>query len=183
MKPVITPTPVPGDNYGAADYETLEARAVGHRHASNSELAAQPAGIDSVSWVAAAGLASATLVLVDSNHDWRDRWITGFATDLSAAASRPGGATDYLNQPPPTLFGGYTRTGGLSNATTGAGVTNGNPPVWATGAGGTSTAITVVTNVLLYADPSTGALYLFNNTFNPVNYWLRITATADLGRH
>lgn len=181
MKPVISPSPVPGDNYGSTDYATLEARAVGQRHGSGSELAAQAAGIDGVAWVSATGVANGTLALVDANHDWRDRAVTGFAYDLAAAANRPGGATDHNNWPPPTVFGGYTRTGGLSNVATGAGVTNGNPPVWATGAGGTSSAVTVASNILLYADPSTGALYLYNATVNPQHLWLQLSATADLG--
>lgn len=183
MKDVISPDPVPGDNLGAVNFATITERAVGQRHGSGSELTAETAGLDGVAWVKAAGVTNGQLALIDANHDWRDRVIHGFVVDLAAAANRPGGAADYNNWPPPTVFAGYTRTGGLSDVGTGAAVSNGNPPVWGTGGGGTSTAITVATNILLYCDPTSGALYLYNATVNPQHLWLQFSATADLGRH
>lgn len=181
MQNPIVPDPVAGDVLAAADFDVIVARAAGQRHASASTLSAAPSGIDGVAWVKTAGIVNSKVALLDANHDWRDRVIHGFATDLGAAAYQPPGANFYFNYPPPTAFSGYTGVGGLSNTTTGAAVSDGNPPTWGTGAGGTSTAITAATNVLLYVDPTTGALYAYNATVNPIFYWFHVTATAKLG--
>ena len=181
MQNPISPPPVAGDSLAAADFDTVVARAVGQRHASTSTLAAATAGVDAIAWIKTAGINNSKLALLDANHDWRDRVIHGFASDLGGAANQPQGAAYYNNWPPPTAFSGYTGVGGLSNTTTGAAVSDGNPPTWGTGAGGTSTAVTVVSNVLLYVDPTTGALYAYNGTVNPIFYWFQVTATAKLG--
>lgn len=181
MKNPISPAPVAGNDLAAADFNTIVARTVGQRHGSGSTLASATAGIDGVAWVKTAGIANGQLALIDDNHDWRDRVIHGFVTDLAAAANQPSGAAYYNNWPAPTVFNGYTGTGALSNVGTGAAVSNGNPPVWGTGGGGTSTAVTAATSVYLYADPTTGALYAYNGTVNPIFYWFQISATADLG--
>jgi hypothetical protein len=181
MKNPIVPDPVAGDSLAAANFDTIVARTVGQRHGSASTLAAATAGLDGIAWVKTAGVTNGQLALLDANNDWRDRVIHGSIVDLSAAANQPQGANYYNNWPPPSLFAGYTGTGALSDTGTGAAVSNGNPPVWGTGGGGTSTAVTAATNVYLYADPTTGALYIYNATVNPIYVWLQLSATADLG--
>lgn len=181
MQNPISPPPVAGDDLAAADFNAVVARAVGQRHGSTSTLAAATAGVDGVAWVKTAGINNGELALLDANHDWRDRVIHGFVTDLAAAANQPQGVAYYNNWPAPSTFNGYTGTGALSNVGTGAAVSNGNPPVWGTGGGGTSTAVTAATSIYLYADPTTGALYAYNSTVNPIFYWFQVTATAKLG--
>lgn len=190
MKPVISPSPVAGDPYAAADYVLLEARATGVRHASASELSAQGAGEDAVHEVLAAGFANAVPTTIDANHDWRDRVVTVEAFDLVAAANRPGGATDYtdwstLGAGSPALRMGYLGTGAYSNVAVNPAVAvgAGAPPVAATGVGGTSYMLSLGANIFLYCDPTTGALALYNNTGAALHLWLRVHATADLGRH
>lgn len=184
MQPIIVPDPVKGDNYEAADYLALQARAVGCRPASAGEISNATdahAGLDGVTFMVNGGVANGTLALVDSSIDWRDRVLACEVSDLTANANRPGASTDYTDWPAPTKARGYTGTGALSNATTGAAVSNGNPPVAGAGVGGRSYRITIGATVYLYADPTSGALYLYNGTFNPVYVWLNIDATADLG--
>ena len=78
----------------------------------------------------------------------------------------------------PTLHHGYTGLGALGAAS--ATVVNGVPPV---PAAGTSWALQLNTDVWLYADPSVGALYLYNNSGTAIRRpILTVTASGTTGK-
>ena len=116
--------------------------------------------------------ATATLSLIDSGNDWRDRVIWG---SIWLTTVRIGQGTDInLNDTslaiPQVNFMGYTGIGAYSNITTGAAVANGAIPLNGAGAF-RSYAVTLyaedvtltATRAWLYCDPTSGALYLYNN--------------------
>lgn len=178
-------TAVAGTNASAADYNTLQARARGQRPSSGGELGASVGlGTDTVIDQRAAGFANATPTKIDGNHDWRDRVIWARYCNLTAAANRPGGANDWTDWSTlggiSTAVAGYTGTGGLDAG--GVNPTAGNPPVAAAGPP-TSYLVTVLANVWLYVEASTGHLYLYNNTGAALHLWLEVEGSADLGLH
>jgi hypothetical protein len=136
---------------------------------SNNALASQADGIDARIWSHAAGaLATGTLVQLDDSIDWRDRVVFGCYVDAAAATNMVGGATDYFfatGANTMRFFHGYTGTGALSNVATGAAVSNGNPPVAGTGAGGTSWSVELnaSSDLFLYTQAN-GRLYMYNAT-------------------
>jgi hypothetical protein len=80
-----------------------------------------------------------------------------------------------------SFFHGYTGSGGYSNITTGAAVSNANPPVAGAGAF-RSYRVEVASNVYAHADPTTGSIYLYNNsgaTIYPTLFWW---ASGDTGK-
>lgn len=135
-------------------------------------------------------VADATAVLLDDSTDWRDRWVEGVCAQVGAN-DRMGQSTDYnLNTPTVTsvarcTFGpSYTGRGAYSNLTTGAAVSNGNPPL--NGAGVYRSEAPVVDDfnagsVFVYAHPSTGALYLYNNAGGALYLIVRVTGTGSTG--
>lgn len=175
-------TAVAGTNASSADYNTLQARAFGMRPASGGELAGTE-GVDGVHAQLGTGFPNATPKLVDERHDWRDRVLKVVYCNLSAAANRPGGATDYVDWS--TLGGisttlGYTRLGAYDAG--GLEPSAGNPPV--PGAGPpASAAVQVFANFWLYADPSDGRLFAYNATGADVHLFFWIESTGDLGAH
>lgn len=182
MKSVIDP--VAGDLYQSADYETLEERAQGVRRASESDAsAASTDGADEVVYFSgASGLADATVHLLDDEHDWRDRIVTVGCVQLGSAAVRPKGASSYTDYGTLTQSdlvgwlgdGAYSNVGGAGTA-----VSNGNPPLAATG-GVTSYRLTVLASTFLYASPTTGALYLYNATGGAIHVLLTVKGFGAL---
>ena len=190
MKSVFDP--IAGEEYPAANYETFQARARGCRPADGGEidsLTDARQGSDAVFCQRATAFAVHDLAVIDTKHDWRDRVLTVSIFDLGAANARPGGAADYtdwgsIGAGVPAICQGYTGTGALSDVGTGAAVSAGNPPLAATGGGGTSYRVKFPgVNVYLYARPSDGALCLYNDTLNALHLFLTIDSTAKLARH
>ena len=136
-------------------------------------------GRDTIEWMYdTATLADATQVKVDGEIDYRDRLLTVTYKIPSGADQEPGGANDYLLDYQPTLHHGYTGLGALGAAS--ATVVNGVPPV---PAAGTSWALQLNTDVWLYADPSVGALYLYNATGSAIRRpILTVTASGTTGK-
>ena len=189
MKDVITP--VPTDTYAAADYNELQDRCRGIRPGSgggNAFTGAEAKGEDAVVYCEGnADLAHhAAPVLIDDNHDWLDRWIRFRGVLLiTGAVQVPGGGFDYLEQGAYVQLEGcgYTGTGGLD--ATGAAPSAANPPDEGTVAGpATSYRVPLeATNLYLYADTATGALYLYNADGYSRRVFLEVTGTSDLGGH
>jgi hypothetical protein len=126
-------------------------------------------------WQADTQLTSGTLRLLDDSADWRDRRVavTFTRTAQTARVGQSGSPGDTAindvtsSGPARSSSAGYTGIGAVSNITTAAGVSNGNPPLNAVGAN-RSYAITVddlgAAPVYLYCDPTTGHLYLYNDS-------------------
>jgi hypothetical protein len=179
MEPVISP--VAGDQYPAADYETLQQRAIGMRLANYSGAAAgSEEGGDCVTWWRAAGLVATDRVQIDTAHDWRNRVIEVAAVTFASADQRPRGSASYVDWGTLTQgrVVGWLGSGGYSNVTgAGTAVGFGAPPLAATG-GVTSYRVTVATNIYLYVDPTTGGLYAYNANGSDVHLALIVRATG-----
>ncbi len=178
MKSVIDP--VSGDQYNGADYELLEGRAQGARHASESDAnAGSVDGVDEVLFFSgASGLLDGTTNLLDDEHDWRQRVVDVRVVVLTTAAVRPGGGSDYTDYGTLTQASvtGWLGDGGYSAvAGSGTAVSNGAPPV-AASSGVKSYRATILASVYLFADPTTGALRLYNASGGTLH--LLITAKA-----
>ena len=190
MKKVVTC--VPGALAASADWNNIQERARGLLAAAQNNDLSGLEGTDGFVHQADASLATATLRLVDDTIDWRDRIVSGWFARVGANDC-VGQSTDYnLGDPAATSValstfeGEYTGTGAYS-ATGGSGtaVSNGSPPVW--GASGVrSTAIVVDAHgsgyVYLYADPTTGYLYVYNNSGSSLYWVLFVEATSDTGK-
>ena len=190
MKKVVTC--VPGALAASADWNNIQERACGLVTASENNNLSGIKGSDAAVHQADASLATGTLRLLDDENDWRDRIVSGWFARVGAN-DRVGQSTDYnLGDPAATsvaistFTSEYTGTGAYS-ATGGSGtaVSNGNPPVW--GASGVrSTAIVVDAHgsgyVTLYADPTTGYLYVYNNSGSSLYWVLFVEATSDTGK-
>lgn len=174
------------DQIASADLNTWQDRNAGVRAGSGAAYAGTAtSGSDEVHAQETAGYANADLTLVDANHDWRGRTLFVQSTSFASVNDLPGGSADYGDWAATGTFAagaGYSGTGAYSNVGAGpAAVSAGNPPLAATGGAGTSYRVTVTTNVWLYADPTTGALYLYNNTGAAWIAWLQVKGTAALG--
>lgn len=164
---------------------------------SNNDLSALAAGVDAVLWQPTAALANATLVTLDTDKDWRDRYVLCFTLALDNLNKRIGQSNDYLCNND-SLAGqffayGYLGTGALSNTTTGALVTNGNPPAArGTGAGGTNYFVSLFysgsggPDLRLYAEPTAGggagSLRLYNSSGASVQPIVAVLAFGDSGK-
>lgn len=136
-------------------------------------------GFDTLQWMYdTATLANATLVKVDGLIDYRDRLLSVAYKVPGGADEEPGGGNDYLFDYVPVLRIGYTGEGGLGAAS--ATIVNGVPPVPAST---TSWALQIDTNVWLYASPTTGELFLYNNSGGALRRpILTVTASAVTGK-
>lgn len=118
-------------------------------------------GCTSIVWMRGGGsnvVTAGNLCVVDASIDWRDRLITVDYAELGFGVS-PVNTNDYLLDVTTDRRVAYTGTGALGAAS--APVAAGVPPVPASG---TSWACQIVTNVWVYAVPSTGELALYNGT-------------------
>lgn len=170
-------TYVPNQQVLAAELNTLQTYAAGDANNTHTTLGL---GSDTIEWMySSATLGVASLVKVDGAMDYRDRLLTVLYAIPGGANEEPGGGNDYLNDFAPTVRKGYTGTGARDAGGVNA-PSAGNPPVRA---GGVSWAMQLDTGVWLYADPSAGALWLYNDTAgalrSPV---LTITASAPTGK-
>lgn len=124
-----------------------------------------------------AEVTTGNLLVIDASQDWRDRVVMAMGW-LTISAQRIGQADDYAMNDPALgvrqfMQIGYTGTGGVSNLTTGAAVSAGNPPL--NGAGversyapvlyRTATGPSTYENFYLYADgTSAGELCCYNES-------------------
>lgn len=175
-------TPLP-----AADMNGIQDRAVGlvKSDASGNDLTALADGMQGILFqmATAGGLANATLIQVDAaTIDWKDRFVWGTLVRLTSDNERIGQSVDYRFGYGATIthFAGYTGLQALSNVTTGAAVSNGNPPLHDTGAGGTSWAVDITSNIHLYTQDS--KLYLYNNSGATIYPVLIVFASGDTGK-
>lgn len=162
----------------SAFLNSLQDRALGALPANlsgalaNALAATAGLGRHGVSFVADTTLAAGTLAQLDDSIDWRDRLLTGELYAVSAGR-QPGGASDYLLNDPTAsapmgrLFG-YTGTGAYASTAATTAVSAGVPPVNGAAAVRSYAVHALTTDgtvwLYLYADPSTGVLYAYNNT-------------------
>ena len=183
MEPLVNTftinSPVP-----SADLNEIQQRATDLRPSDNFNFYANlgtalPDGATCRLWLALSGvLNDTTSASIDASIDWRDRVLTTQYSTGATAAELPGSADDYLFDYAVTTRRGYTgrgayRSGGVLAPSTG------NPPAPASTV---SWAMTVATNVFLYAHPTSGELYVYNasggNIFMPQ---ILVFATAPTG--
>lgn len=144
----------------------------------------------------ASPVATATPTLLDDGTDYRDRFVRA-VTVFPSAAQLPGGANDYeLDDPYAGPYSAsvswkYLGTGAVSDLATGAAVAAGQPPVLGAGVF-RSYRVSLTTHLdasssaqvgpWLYADPTTGALYVYQATGGSIALALHISVTAKTGK-
>lgn len=147
-------------------------------------------GADGRWWTSpTAGVADATLRVIDTSVDWRQRRIWGVFRRLGAADQRPGQANDHAPNDP--AWTGATRpfeswTGGGGVGAAGAVVANGTPPALADNqfAAVLDDLGTAADRIYLYARPSDGALCVYNDSGAALHAELRVWgagASASVG--
>ena len=160
-------------------------RAAGFSPASQNNYIANgatvtPDGSTEVAWllgISADNVATGNFVVVDDSIDWRDRIVVADYVPLTSNARYPGQADDYLFDFALTRRCGYTGLGGLDADSVAPSADH--PPVPAST---TSWALQVVTNLWLYAQPSTGELALYNDTGSTITVpMLFVRCTAKTG--
>ena len=136
-----------------------------------------------------AGVADGTVAVLDASIDWRLREVWGRFRHLEAAAQRQHGADAWQVDDPARAVGVRWFDGNTGAGAYGSGMTNvadGTPPVVASG----SLAILLdegassSDRVWLYADPTTHALCLYNDSGATLHAELRVYgsgASASLG--
>lgn len=166
MDPVVK-TWTPLQQVASADLNNIQANAVGLRIASlNNDDSATVKGAQWFDWQDSGSVALGTLVAIDDIVDWRDsKVLVHWRASTTTQNTRPGGANDYLYSDGGSGITQGTITGYLGVGALDAGGVNapsaGNPPV---PAATTSYAVKLFTSVWLYAHPTTGDLYLYNDT-------------------
>ena len=145
----------------AAELNDIQDQAVGTvPGVTGSVLVAAPPGMLVCNWIQSGALADGTLALLDDTNDWRDFMLYIQYIPLSGGASEPNSSNDYLYSLTPTLIAGYTGRGAYRSGGVLA-PANGNPPVIGSEV---SWATQVVTDLWVYAHPTTGNLYVYNDT-------------------
>lgn len=182
------------DDVESADLNAIQKLTRGARLASdnNNLTSADARGGSLLRWQADTALATATARLIDDSADWRDRWVRVLfvrtsQTQRMGQGGSPGdvGANDVSSSGPArSTSQGYTGIGAYSNTSTSASVSNGNPPLNAVGTA-RSYAITVddlgTLPVYLYADPTTGALYLYNDSGSSLWPYVEVDFSGAVG--
>ena len=167
---------VPNQQVNASELNALVTAGVGDANNAHTSLGD---GADSVQWMySGVTLGIGALVKVDGLLDYRDRLLTVLYKVPSSVDEWPGSGNDYSLDYTPISRIGYTGRGALDAAS--ANPTAGNPPV---PAATTSWAVQIDTNVWLYADTLTGALWLYNGTAGTLRTpILTVTASAPTGK-
>ena len=173
-------------NLWQANAMAMRAANAGGNHFPSSA----PQGVDAIMWENISGVPNNTLIEVDSN-DWHDRIVWGSAFAFSSAASLVGETTDYnydatLSSTVYSTFEGYVGRGGWSNtAGSGTPVSNGSVVTRGTTSGGVTSWYVNLKSpdglLMLYTDPTTGALYLYNATGATIYPSLRLHFTGATG--
>ena len=167
MDPIVK-TYSPNQQILDTDLNNIQANAVGLRIASqNNDDSATVIGAQWFDWQDSGSIALGTLIQIDDVVDWRDcKVLIHWRASTTTQNTRPGGANDYLYSD--IAGSGITEgtiTGYLGLGAYASGGVNppsaGNPPVPAATA---SYAVEIFTSVWLYAHPTTGDLYLYNDT-------------------
>ena len=159
-------TYVPNQQVLAAELNDLCTRAVGFQPADQNNFYATgalllPDGLSALEWMTVSlVIPNGVLFIIDSSLDFRDRVITSHYCTGDSDAEKPGSADDYLFDYVVTVRKGYTGRGAYQSGGVLA-PSAGNPPVPASAV---SWAMTVSSGVYLYAHPTTGALYIYNDS-------------------
>lgn len=180
------------DDVASADLNAIQDRARGAVPSSedNDFATSYAKGSTGLVWQSLATIANADIFLLDASADWRDRLVSGAFTRVGAN-DRLGQSTDYTCNDPTasparTTFKGYTGSGAVSNLTSGASVAAGSPPL--NGAGTHRSYAVVIDdlstsgNIFLYADPTSGELFLYNASGAAVHGLLEVDLSGDLNK-
>lgn len=184
MDPIVE-TYSPNQQVLADDLNSIQANAIGLRIASqNNDDSATVVGAQVFDWQRSGTVAIGGLVAVDDIVDWRDcKVIVHWRVNATTQNTRPGAANDYLYGDLATTTEG-TRIGYLGLGGFAAGAVNppsaGNPPVPAAAA---SYALELFTDFWVYAHPTLGDLYVYNDTAsNQYDLSLTITRIGPLDK-
>jgi hypothetical protein len=133
-------------------------------------------------------------LVIDSSVDWRDRTVLVFGWGL-VATQRMGEADDFQVNDPTSMARqiiqiGYTGSGGLSDLTTGAPVSPGNPPLNGAGVYRSYAPViyrqvaspTTFDDLYLYADATTGYLTLYNTSGTSLYFTGIVLGVAQSGQ-
>lgn len=170
MEKTITATfrgQIPSDAFNVMQERTCGLRPAEDGATSNDLANTGTIGSDGRSWQTKTTIPVSELRIIDDTIDWSDRYVVGVAGSLSAN-QRLGQSSDYdLGQAssPMGLVNGYLGKQCYSNFTTGAEVSNGNPPAPGDGTYH-SNAVLIVdvdSGVWLYVDGD-GKLCVYNDT-------------------
>lgn len=184
MEPLYK-TWVPLEQITATQLNELQGLAVASRNASqNNDNAATVIGSTVFDWQRSGTVSIGNLVAVDDLVDWRDcKVLVHWRVNATTQNTRPGAANDYLYGDLATTTEG-TRIGYLGLGGFASGAVNppsaGNPPVPAAAA---SYALELFTDFWIYAHPTTGDLYVYNDTAsNQYDLSLTITRIGPLDK-
>lgn len=128
-----------------------------------------------------AGIATATVTTLDaSDRDWRERLVHVHVRCVTTAARRWGRADEHVGNDPVSSNNrsalGVTGPGAVGAAS--ATVANGTAPVVTTNSCPIPLDVRVDGTIWIFADPSTGALKLYNDTTTPLHLDLLVMATG-----
>lgn len=128
-----------------------------------------------------AGIGAGTVTTIDaSDRDWRERLAQVSARFVTTAARRWGRSDEHVgNDPASTNVRtalGVTGPGAVGAAA--ASVVDGTPPVVTTNSCPIPLDVRVDGTVWLFADPTSGALKLYNDTTTPLHVDLLVMATG-----
>lgn len=128
-----------------------------------------------------AGVAAGTVVTLDaSDRDWRERLVSATARFVTTALRRWGRADEHVGNDPSTSNNrsafGVTGPGAVGAAA--ATVANGTPPVVTTNSCPLPLDVRSDGEVWIFADPTSGALKLYNDTSAALHFDLLIMATG-----
>lgn len=128
-----------------------------------------------------AGIPTGDVVALDaSDRDWRERLVHVQARFVTTAARRWGRADEHVGNDPSTsnVRTAFGVTGPGAVGTASAAVATGVPPVVASGSCPIPLDVRSDGEVWLFADPTTGALKLYNDTTTPLHLDLLVMATG-----
>ena len=173
-----------GSDIPAASLNAMQARGAGLTRASGAPSDGPTAqGADLLHYQTPdAGLATGTVATVDatSGYDWRERLVLTWARFASSAAGRWGRASEHAGNDAASsdLRTALGVTGPGATGTAAATVANGTPPV----VGTDSCPIPIDTRaggtLWLFADPSSGALKVYNATGATLHFDMLFVATG-----
>lgn len=179
-----TTTFAAGSHVPAASLNTQQDRAHTLDPATGTAGGA-PADVLGADWITYqspdAGVGAGTVTTLDaSDRDWRERLVQVSARFVTTAARRWGRSDEHVGNDPSTTnvrtAMGVTGPGAVGAAS--ATVANGTPPVVTTNSCPVPLDVRVDGTVWLFADPTTGALKLYNDTTTPLHFDLLVMATG-----
>lgn len=173
-----------GSHIPAATLNLLQRRAAGLTRASASPSDGPGVlGADIVHYQTPdAGLATGTVATVDAStgYDWRERMVLAWTRFAAAAANRWGRASEHAGNDPSASDHrtAMNPTGPGATGAAAATVANGTPPTVGTDSCPIPIDVRAGGTLWLFADPTSGALKLYNDTGTTLHFDLIAFATG-----